>query len=117
MPARAGKERPALRASWADKKMSESSQSLDDLARPVAREGFEYHDLDDGVVLSSTETDRIHALNVSAAYVWSCLDGSYTIRRIASELHQQTNVPIETALDDVRAVIAHFRAEGLLRSE
>ena len=90
---------------------------VDDSAKPIARPNLEYHDLDDGGVVCDTSADRIHTLNLTAAYVWNCLDGSATVGQIADDIHQSANVAMETALIDVRRAIAYFRNEGLLRSQ
>ena len=83
----------------------------------VARQELQYRELDDGGVIYDTVTERIHTLNVTAAYIWNCCDGSHTLRQIADELHQYANVPLEKAIDDVRQTIAQFQKEGLLRSQ
>ena len=90
---------------------------MDDLSKPLVRANLEYHELHDGGVVCDTSADKIYTLNLTAAYVWNCLDGSNSVRLIASKLHQQANVPAKRALEDVREAIASFRSEGLLDSE
>jgi hypothetical protein len=89
---------------------------MDELFSPVVREDLEYHELDDGGVVCDAAEDRVHVLNLAAAYVWNCLDGTHSVVEIASELHRQANVPMERAVGDVGDAIALFRAENLLRS-
>jgi hypothetical protein len=90
---------------------------MDDAYTPIARANVEYHELDDGGVVCDTSADRIHTLNLTAAYVWNCLDGSNTVGQIAADIHQLANVAMDTAVTDVRQTIAYFRNEGLLRSQ
>jgi hypothetical protein len=88
----------------------------DELSRPVVREDLQYRELDDGGVVYDTAAERIHTLNVTAAYIWNCCDGVHTLSEIASELHQHANVPLDRALNDVGEAITYFQKEGLLRS-
>ena len=90
---------------------------LHESSKPRIRGDLQYRELDDGAVVYDTSAERIHTLNITAAYVWNCCDGSRDISEIASELHEQVNVPLERALNDVREVIAYFEKEGLLRPQ
>jgi len=83
--------------------------------RPSTRPDLQYRELEDGGVVYDTNAERIHTLNLSAAYVWNCCDGSHALSDIATELHQQSNVSPEQALQDVSDVLAYFQREGLLR--
>jgi len=87
---------------------------LPESSKPRIRSDLQYRELDDGGVVYDTAAERIHTLNITAAYVWNCCDGSRDISEIASELHEQVNVPLDRALKDVREVIAYFENEGLL---
>jgi hypothetical protein len=89
---------------------------LHERSRPHLRADLQYRELDDGAVLYDTASERIHTLNVTAAYIWNCCDGAHDISEIASQLQQQANVPIETALKHVHEAINYFQDEGLLRS-
>jgi hypothetical protein len=89
----------------------------DELSKPLVREDVQYRELDDGGVVYDTSAERIHTLNLTAAYIWNCCDGAHTLSEIASELHQQAHVPFERALGDVGEAVAYFRNEGLLRSQ
>ena len=88
-----------------------------ELSKPIVREDLQYRELDDGGVIYDTAAERIHTLNVSAAYIWNCCDGVHTLSDIASELHRHANVPFERAIADVDEAVAYFQKEGLLRSQ
>ena len=90
---------------------------LDETSVPVVREDLQYRELDDGGVVYDTTSERIHTLNLTAAFIWNCCDGSHTLSQIASELCQPANVTLQKSLEDVREAITHFQKEGLLRSQ
>ena len=90
---------------------------LDESSFPVVREDLQYRELDDGGVVYDTASERIHTLNLTAAFIWNCCDGSHTLAQIASELCQSANVSAEAALSDVREALTYFQREGLLRSQ
>ena len=69
--------------------------------RPSIRPDLQYRELEDGGVVYDTTAERIHTLNLAAAYIWNCCDGSHNATEIASELHQQGQVSAEQALKDV----------------
>jgi hypothetical protein len=90
---------------------------MQDEFKPMVRGDLQYRELDDGGVIYDTSAERIHTLNITAAYVWNSCDGHHNLSEIASELHEQTKVPLPTALKDVREAVMHFQSEGLLRSQ
>ena len=83
--------------------------------RPSIRADLQYRELEDGGVVYDTTAERIHTLNLAAAYIWNCCDGSHAVPDIASELHQQAEVSPEQALKDTSQALAYFEREGLLR--
>jgi hypothetical protein len=89
----------------------------DDQTRPFARSDLQYRELADGGVIYDTAAERIHTLNLTAAYIWNCCDGAHTVAEIASELQgAQTALTPERARQDVTDALAHFEREGLLGS-
>jgi Coenzyme PQQ synthesis protein D (PqqD) len=84
---------------------------------PVAREELQYRELDDGGVIYDTSAERIHTLNVTAAYIWNSCDGSHTLLQIATELHAHAKIPLDKAMNDIRKTIMQFEEEGLLRTQ
>jgi hypothetical protein len=62
------------------------------------------------IVLDKT-AGKVHQLNSSASFVWSCLSDGLAIDEIALMLSEACNIDQENALSDVRAALAQF--EGL----
>jgi len=83
--------------------------------RPSVRHDLQYRELEDGGVIYDTAAERIHTLNVSAAYIWNCCDGSRNLSDIAAKLNEQVDVSLEQALKDVTEAVTYFEREGLLR--
>jgi len=88
---------------------------FDETYLPSVRDDVQYRELEDGGVIYDTESERIHTLNLTAAYIWNCCDGSRTVSDIASELHRHVSVSPEQALNDVLHAITYFKGERLLR--
>ena len=86
----------------------------DELHRPTIRPDLQYRELEDGAVIYDTSAERLHTLNVTAAYIWNCCDGSHNVSEIASELGEQVNITPEQAFKDVSEAITYFQHEGLL---
>jgi Big-like domain-containing protein/coenzyme PQQ synthesis protein D (PqqD) len=75
--------------------------------RPLSRtEGIVAEELDDGLVIYDDTTKRAHALNASAARLWSLADGRRTVTELAEKAE----------LDEPRTVaaLAELAAAGLL---
>ena len=89
----------------------------DESTRPAVRSDLQYRELEDGGVIYDTAAEKIHTLNVTAAYIWNCCDGAHTLSEIASELNQHVNVPPEQALKDVSEALTYFHGQGLLRAQ
>ena len=89
---------------------------LDQRIKRAAREDIRYHELEDGAVIYDTRAEKIHTLNLTAAYVWNRLDGLHTLDEIASQIRQLVDVSQETVLKDVHDVVRRYRDEGLLQS-
>ena len=90
---------------------------MQDESKPLVRDDLQYRELDDGGVIYDTAAERIHTLNLTAAYVWNSCDGVHNLLEIASDLHEQTKAPLETALKHVHEAVLYFENEGLLRSQ
>jgi len=84
--------------------------------RPLARDDVVFRQLDQEWVVFDPSADRLHALNLTAALVWTHCTGEFSVGEIAAEVGAAFNPPVpgENALADVEAVIARFRKEGLL---
>jgi len=90
---------------------------LNEISVPIVRTDLQYRELDDGGVVYDTASERIHTLNLTAAFIWNCCDGSHDLSQIATELRQSASVTLEKALEDVREAIAYFQKEGLLQPQ
>jgi hypothetical protein len=88
----------------------------DQWSKPRVRSDLQYRELADGGVIYDTAREKIHTLNLAAAFIWNCCDGSHDLQAITSELRQQANLSLEQASRDVKTAIEYFDDEGLLRS-
>jgi hypothetical protein len=82
--------------------------------RPEPARGLDVHEVDDGLVVYSADTDRVHYLNPTATVVFSLADGQRTEADLAELVRAAWELD-RTPLDDVRACIAQLRDEGVLR--
>ena len=87
----------------------------DERQTPSLRRDLQYRELEDGGVVYDTAAERIHTLNVTAAYIWNCCDGARSVSEIAAELSREVSVSPEQALKDVSEALTYFQREGLLR--
>ncbi len=83
-------------------------------ARPRTNPGVLYRELRTGCLLYHPGTSEIHALNLTAAYIWSCCDGEMDVAGIATQVAEACEVPLGDAQRDTQAVLKDFRAKKLL---
>jgi len=85
-------------------------------ARPRARDDVVFRQLDEEWVIFDPAADRLHALNLTAALVWSHCTGEFDASGIAAAVAGAFDPPVEvaTVLPDVQATLARFGDEGLL---
>lgn len=88
---------------------------MPDSTRPLVREGIQYKGLDDGAILYDPANDRVHSLNVTAAFIWNSCDGLRTLDGISRGLQEIASISEIQAAQDVREAIQKFREEGLLK--
>ena len=70
----------------------------------------------DGEAVLLHETDhQLHRLNVSAALVWSCLDGETTLEDIARDISEVLTLPYDHVLDDTLAVASRLVEQQLVQ--
>lgn len=67
----------------------------------------------EGVVYDRV-AERVHLLNPSATLVWSLLDGVSSLAELAAALAPATGLEEDVLLDDLVALVARLRREGLL---
>jgi PqqD family protein of HPr-rel-A system len=73
--------------------------------------------LDDEVVLYTPVDGQAYILNHTAARVWKLLDGTRTETTLAQELADTYGEDYDEVLGDVRELVGHLRAVGLLAAE
>ena len=85
--------------------------------RPMSRDGLIFRQLDDSWVIYDPDAERLHTLNLTAALVWSHLDGTHDGKAIVREVAAAFEPPAtaDDIVGEVGDVIDSFRAEGLLR--
>lgn len=85
-------------------------------SRPKAREDVIFRQLDDEWVIFDPVTDRLHALNLTAALIWAECTGERTVDDIAREIAGAFDPPLrpDTVREDVREAVERFRTEGLV---
>jgi hypothetical protein len=83
---------------------------------PTAREDVVFRQLDDEWVLYDPSANKLHVLNLTAALVWTHLNGETASPDIAEAIREAlepSEVP-SSVVTDVESAISRFRAEGLL---
>lgn len=73
--------------------------------------------LDDEIVLYTPQDGQAYILNHTAARVWRLLDGTRTDTAVARELADTYGEDYDAVLGDVRELVGHLRAVGLLATE
>ena len=84
---------------------------------PRARGDLFYQDVSDGGVLFDPGKERMVVLNASAAFVWTCCDGTHTIPQIARELGESLGDQAPESgqlVKDVESSLRNFIRQGLL---
>ncbi|HDP68608.1 MAG TPA: PqqD family protein [Candidatus Marinimicrobia bacterium] len=84
--------------------------------RPIQKDNILFKPLDDGAVLFEPETELVHTLNPSAAFIWVHCDGNHTIHDIIGLVKQNFR---DFELDPEKAVpdvVNQFQGLDLLKS-
>ena len=84
------------------------------LDTPRRRDGLHVRDVDGETVILDLENQRMHNLNVTAAFIFDGIDGRRTEKEISEELASAFEIPIDVAERDTRALLVQFRELGLL---
>lgn len=84
--------------------------------RPRARDDVLFRHLDDQWVIFDPITDKLHALNLTAALVWSECTGERDLGAIADAVAGafETAPTRDDVLRDVVTTVGHLREQGLL---
>jgi len=83
--------------------------------RPVKKANILFKPLDDGAVLFEPETELVHTLNPSAAFIWVHCDGTFTVSDIIKLIKENFK---DFELDPAKAVfdiINKFQSLDLLQ--
>ncbi len=84
-------------------------------SRPRRKPGLRTRTLDGRLAIYENDTDTVHLLNNTGAFVWSLLDGEHTIDDLQIEIRKR--FPVEDEGDiraDVELMIEDLRQKGLL---
>lgn len=57
---------------------------------------------------------KVHQLNSSSSFIWTCLGEGLGVNDIALELSEAFDIEPETALSDVHAALAQFKSLELV---
>jgi hypothetical protein len=91
-----------------------SEATIPETERPRANPTILYRELKTGCVLYHPGTDEAHVLNLTAAYIWTCCDGSMDVAAIAAHVAEVCKLPFPQALTDVKKALRDFHAKKLL---
>ena len=69
---------------------------------------------DGELIVLDKEAGKVHQLNSSASFIWTCLGDGLAIDEIALMLSEAFDVKPETALSDVRAALVQFEELALI---
>ena len=86
-------------------------------AHPTAAPSVSSYPLDDELVLYTPSDGQAYVLNHTAARIWSLLDGTRTEVTVAQELADTFGENYDDVLGDVRELVEHLTAAGLLATE
>jgi PqqD family protein of HPr-rel-A system len=83
---------------------------------PAAREDVVFRQLDDEWVLYDPSANKLHVLNLTAALVWTHLNGKTASPDIAEAIREafESSDDPGDVVADVENALSRFRAEGLL---
>ncbi len=85
-------------------------------AKPIRNPDITLQDMDDEVLLYSTEAEAVHVLNPTARCIWDLCDGEHTITDIEQSLRASFAIPAEhDVAADIRQTLAVLAGKGLLQ--
>ena len=71
-------------------------------------------EVDGECLVLDTETNQVHRLNATAAFIWQCCDESASADDVAASLVRAFHVDADVALADVKTTLEKFRALNLI---
>ncbi|CAK8713756.1 hypothetical protein GKODMF_05345 [Candidatus Electrothrix gigas] len=87
---------------------------LPDSARPVQRNGVQFHSVDDELLLYDAESQHVSTVNQSAKAIWDYCDGQNDILTISERLTEQFDCNPADIFPDVCRAINHFEKIGFV---
>jgi len=75
---------------------------------PRKRDGLHVRDIDGETVVLDPETERMHTLNATAAFVFGAIDGNRSVKEISEDLAKHFEVEAEVAARDAREIVRQF---------
>lgn len=91
-----------------------SPDDIDASFVPRRRDRIATAELDGEAVLYDEDSGRIHALDTIATVVWSCFDGTASVRSIAEGLAGAFAADWVVVENDVLALVRQLGSEGVL---
>lgn len=90
--------------------------TMPDTDRPKSRPDVIFRPLDDNWVLFDPRAGKLHVLNLSAALIWTHLDGETSREAIAEAVGTSFSPPrgAKEVFPDVLETVERFREAGLL---
>ena len=82
--------------------------------RPLRRLDLTVREVDGEALVLDRAAGKIHQLNETASYVWSCCDGFSTVVEIAQRYASRYGIAHKLALKDVTAAVSSFQSFGLV---
>jgi PqqD family protein of HPr-rel-A system len=76
-----------------------------------------FRQVDEEWVVFDPAANQLHVLNLTAALIWSHLDGDSTPEQIAATVEDAFGIDAEQAAADVAAALEDFRSAGLLAQD
>ncbi len=70
--------------------------------------------IDEETVILDTQSERMHNLNSTAAFIFNSVDGSRTLEQIWKDLADGFEISLEVAEQDTRNLVAQLRELKLL---
>lgn len=90
---------------------------MNDSFRPRLRSDIALRKVDEDFVAYDPVKDRVVLLNLTAAVALELCDGERSCEEIAEQVRARFQGAGEEALDEVRAILLQFSANGLVESE
>lgn len=83
-------------------------------SRPRVRRDLTIVELDGEAVIYDERSGELHHLNPTATLIFGFLDGTATVRELATDVAEAFGVPAGDVETEIRALIRRFRKLGLL---